>query len=851
MRRSALLRRILSGRGDRTPKVWQAKPKPVLKEKETLGVGATVTPVGMAKPKRVLKEMEAYGFTDLKTEAGLLWPWNYEVSARPARMPSGRLWPKISIVTPAFNQGRYLEETIRSVLMQGYPDLEYVVVDGGSSDNTRKILDRYEADLACCIRERDDGQSDALNNGFAHTSGEILAWLNSDDQHLPWTLATVAEAFDRWDTDMIVGGILGIRGFARSPAFSHHCALPANAVIKLPLEQIADFEGEWQKGKFFFQPEVFWRRGIWEATGARVRRDLHFALDYELWLRFAKHGASVVHIPDNLAVFRIHEGQKTKWKQGETYPEHVSVSQEFLRDVSRGVSEGRDAKEELHSEEEVKARIQETIPPDPFQDRPVAIVRTASGSYYLPADAFDDWAVSAIRAGKPADGAVLEVAKRRVRPGTVVLDVGAGFGQTACVLSRAVEPEGQLLAFEADDFVFALLRRNLQANGIENARAFLGAVFDASREQVFFPRNDEYRFPCYANRRVDASGQSGRPSTVITIDGLNIRAPVSLMKVDTQGADLHVLMGAVKTLARHRMPVIFGYDANTAREFGHTWVDYERFAEANGYRIERPVGAMHYLMVPLEDGLGGERPEVSKRANGGQGPQRANPRLTLSPAPFSQKVCKLLKSRSEIEECTAWLKRNGFGSHNLACKDWDLAHILPLVGDGNFLDMGSSDSYILKNVSLMRIEGEKCGIDLQEPDVAVSDVRYLKGDLVSTELPAEHFSYITCLSVLEHQVDFERFAGEVARLLIPGGTLFVTFDYWHPKVTPPTKLYGLEWQPLDRDSLDLFFAICERAGLQQVQDFDWTLGDPVIQWGYYSPHPAVRYTFGLAVLTKQ
>lgn len=212
--------------------------------------------------------------------------------------------------------------------------------------------------------------------------------------------------------------------------------------------------------------------------------------------------------------------------------------------------------------------------------------------------------------------------------------------------------------------------------------------------------------------------------------------------------------------------------------------------------------------------------------------------------------CKFLKTRQEIDECTTFLKRYSLISHHLSCKDWDLAHIIPEIGDGNFLDMGSSDSYILKNVALLKIRGEMYGIDLREPDVPVEGVKYIVGDLMNSNLPDNFFNNITCLSVIEHEVDFKKFAREVSRLLRDGGKLFVTFDYWNPKVIPPIKMYGLDWQPLDEQSLREFIDICKENGLSPLQDMDWKIDEAVIREGYYSPHPDVNYTFGLVVLEK-
>ena len=214
-------------------------------------------------------------------------------------------------------------------------------------------------------------------------------------------------------------------------------------------------------------------------------------------------------------------------------------------------------------------------------------------------------------------------------------------------------------------------------------------------------------------------------------------------------------------------------------------------------------------------------------------------------------MCKFLKSRAEVEQCTRFLRRHGYVSHSLPCKDWDLAHIVPDIGDGDVLDMGSSESYLLKNLSLERREGRLWGIDLREPDVPVVGARYQVGDLMETGLPTGAFDYLTCLSVIEHAVDFVRFAREASRLLADRGRLYVTFDYWEPRVTPATKLYGFDWQPLDAEALRQFTNACAAEGLFPVDETDWSLGDAVICDGYYSPRPEVSYTFGLTVLEKR
>jgi glycosyltransferase involved in cell wall biosynthesis len=121
------------------------------------------------------------------------WPWNEETPPLPQSI-NGQPWPRISIVTPSFNQGQFLEETIRSILLQGYPNLEYVIMDGGSTDDSVEIIRKYQEHLSFWVSEKDAGQSDAINKGFARCSGELLNWINSDDVLMLGALRAVAEA---------------------------------------------------------------------------------------------------------------------------------------------------------------------------------------------------------------------------------------------------------------------------------------------------------------------------------------------------------------------------------------------------------------------------------------------------------------------------------------------------------------------------------------------------------------------------------------------------------------------------------------------------------------------------------
>lgn len=263
-------------------------------------------------------------------ESKLKWPWDTPDWEIPSTLPSGKPWPKISVVTVTLNQGNYLEETIRSLLLQRYPNLEYIVIDGGSTDNTSEILARYGEQLSYCVSEPDNGQSNAINKGFHQATGSILAWLNSDDQYLPTTLFRVAMAFDTYTTDIVAGGCQLIKGDNRQPLKTHHNAMPVGKVVNLPLHRLLRIDECWQQGEFFYQPEVFWTREIWQKAGGYVDENLFYSLDYELWVRMAHQGATIVHIPESLTIFRLHEQQKTHGDEIPFLPELRAVRDSFI-----------------------------------------------------------------------------------------------------------------------------------------------------------------------------------------------------------------------------------------------------------------------------------------------------------------------------------------------------------------------------------------------------------------------------------------------------------------------------------------------------------------------------------------
>jgi len=215
------------------------------------------------------------------------------------------------------------------------------------------------------------------------------------------------------------------------------------------------------------------------------------------------------------------------------------------------------------------------------------------------------------------------------------------------------------------------------------------------------------------------------------------------------------------------------------------------------------------------------------------------------------KMCEFLKSHEEIMESHRRLDELRLPHNSIICKDWDLARILPDLGPGNLIDLGSSGSWLLVGAVTRRIPGLKMGIDLRPPEQIVRGCAFMVGDLMPTGLPASFFESVCCLSTIEHNVDFNAFAAEVDRILQPGGKAYVTFDYWEPKVIQPVTVFNMAWNILCRQEVEHLVSIFKARGITPVEEIDWTLGDKVITQQNWGPAGCLPYTFGMVTFKKQ
>ncbi|MFH1907978.1 MAG: glycosyltransferase family 2 protein [Chloroflexota bacterium] len=218
--------------------------------------------------------------------------------------------PLVSIVTPSYNQARYLETTIRSVLEQDYPDIEYILVDGGSSDGSVDIIRRYSERLAWWVSEPDKGQTEALNKGFARANGEILAWLNSDDTYEPHA---VAEAVEFLQSRPEVGLVYGDANFIDQDG---------RLIGRFPAAQ-TDYRRLRRGYVHIPQQAAFFRADLWRKIGP-LDPSFYFAMDYDLWVRIAAL-APIQYTPRTWANFRLHTQGKTVAADDRCWPEMLRV----------------------------------------------------------------------------------------------------------------------------------------------------------------------------------------------------------------------------------------------------------------------------------------------------------------------------------------------------------------------------------------------------------------------------------------------------------------------------------------------------------------------------------------------
>jgi glycosyltransferase involved in cell wall biosynthesis len=236
-------------------------------------------------------------------------------AAWPPVRPDGSPWPRISVVTPSFNQGQFVEETMRSILLQGYPNLEYIVIDGGSTDASPGIIEKYADQLHYWVSEKDAGHGNALNKGFAQSTGEIMCWLNSDDMYLPWTFRIVAEIFSTFPE---VNWIVGFNAW-----WSAHSALTTAMRVPKNIYNYLLGDTNWIQ-----QESVFWRRSLWDRAGGRINENYRLMVDGDLWSRFFLQDTLYI-VECILSGYRVHSSNRGARHLSQCHAEMKTITREM------------------------------------------------------------------------------------------------------------------------------------------------------------------------------------------------------------------------------------------------------------------------------------------------------------------------------------------------------------------------------------------------------------------------------------------------------------------------------------------------------------------------------------------
>ncbi len=229
--------------------------------------------------------------------------------------------PKISIVTPNFNNGAYLESTIQSVLGQGYPNLEYIIIDGGSTDNSIEIINKYKNQIHYFISEPDKGLYDAINKGFQQASGEIMGWLNSDDILLEKSLFKISKIFSTIPEASWITGIPVTIDKSGNEISRGHISHWSREMFLIG------------KYKWLQQESTFWRKSLWDKAGSILNTDYKLASDFELWVRFFRF-AKLYSCDTHFAAFRKRPGEQLSSVKGNEYLEEL---EEILEQEIKGL----------------------------------------------------------------------------------------------------------------------------------------------------------------------------------------------------------------------------------------------------------------------------------------------------------------------------------------------------------------------------------------------------------------------------------------------------------------------------------------------------------------------------------
>ncbi|WP_392534625.1 glycosyltransferase family 2 protein [Nostoc sp. C117] len=244
------------------------------------------------------------------------WPWTEESDRLSEEMPDGSEWPRISIVTPNYNYAHFLEETIRSILLQGYPNLEYIIIDGGSSDNSLEIIEKYQQWLDYYVSEKDSGQANAINKGLAQCTGKIFNWINSDDILTQGSLKLVAEGIKNFDA--FAGAVLD---------------LSETGIVVQQNQGLSAFNMVLPDQNVVFHQPGFWLRTDLICQIGGLPENFDFCFDWELVIKYLYSFDRINYTSLILAHFRIHPNSKTTVQAVQFEIEREKILSQLMQDL--------------------------------------------------------------------------------------------------------------------------------------------------------------------------------------------------------------------------------------------------------------------------------------------------------------------------------------------------------------------------------------------------------------------------------------------------------------------------------------------------------------------------------------
>jgi len=478
-----------------------------------------------------------------------------------------------------------------------------------------------------------------------------------------------------------------------------------------------------------------------------------------------------------------------------------------------------------------------------------ALYRTATGRWWLPIDSLEDDQVKTIKMGEIYSPEILCIAQMKIVDGSTVIDVGASFGQMSVMFSRMVNSTGRVYSFEVEPFIYSVLRQNIAENTCGNVHTHCGPVWRISGQHLFTPSlSDELTrwnaYGCFHLVIPDRKEDENRfeQVTTIAIDDLNIEGQISFMKIDAQGSDLFVMQGARKTIAKHRMPIVFEYETaqGLQSEFGTSWDDYTDFIKEIGYKITNRIDSANFLIEPIKYSFSDIKPSILAPGvvHFGSGLEGRSNNSILSSCRYwaYEQLNRPLQSKDLIERSTFLLQEAGLPLHGDSLpKNWDTFLAVHSAwsyskADEPVLDAGAAKQSAflpgLKQLGFTKLDGTNLNREELPPNTG--EEYYYEGDITKLSVVDNNYAFVGCLSVLEHGVDWRAFLREMARVIKPGGYLFISVDYWETSIDATHIAPG--WHIFGADEIRTMIGFADALGFAPTSTIDLTCGEKVVSW---------------------